>query len=104
VVAAPRTLDEGIDVPDADFGVIVAGSSVLRQKIQRAGRVLRRAPGKQRACVLVLYVEATIDDPRGSGDASFARAMDELGRAHWFSWPVESDGISAFVPKQHARA
>jgi superfamily II DNA or RNA helicase len=40
VIAAPRVLDEGIDVPEADVGVIVAGSRNRRQMIQRMGRII----------------------------------------------------------------
>jgi len=38
--------DEGIDVPDANVGVVLSGTSSRRQFIQRLGRLLRPAPGK----------------------------------------------------------
>ena len=38
-IVSPHTLDEGIDVPDASLAIIVAGTRVKRQSIQRAGRV-----------------------------------------------------------------
>lgn len=38
--------DEGIDIPDANIGIIVAGTSSKRQFIQRLGRLLRPIPGK----------------------------------------------------------
>ena len=41
-VAAPRVLDEGIDVPDANLGVVMSASRTRRQMIQRMGRILRR--------------------------------------------------------------
>ena len=40
-VAAPRVLDEGIDVPDANLGVVMSAGT-RRQMIQRMGRILRR--------------------------------------------------------------
>ncbi len=48
-VVAIRCLDEGIDIPDVRMGFILASSTNPRQFIQRRGRLLRRAPGKDRA-------------------------------------------------------
>lgn len=42
VIATVRTLDEGVDVPEADLGIVLAASRQKRQMIQRMGRVLRR--------------------------------------------------------------
>ena len=53
-LSAPRILDEGIDVPDADLGVVMASNRSRRQMIQRLGRVLRRREGKT-ARFVVLY-------------------------------------------------
>jgi len=49
---AMRCLDEGVDIPDARVGYLLASSSNPRQFIQRRGRLLRRAPGKDRAEIL----------------------------------------------------
>lgn len=46
---AIRCLDEGVDVPATRRAFILASSTNPRQFIQRRGRVLRRAPGKDRA-------------------------------------------------------
>ncbi|SIJ89650.1 Predicted HKD family nuclease [Mycobacteroides abscessus subsp. bolletii] len=51
-LVAMRCLDEGVDIPDARVGYILASSSNPRQFIQRRGRLLRRAPGKERAKIL----------------------------------------------------
>jgi DNA phosphorothioation system restriction enzyme len=50
-LVAIRCLDEGIDIPEARSGFILASTSNPRQFIQRRGRLLRRSPGKQRADV-----------------------------------------------------
>lgn len=65
-LSAPRILDEGIDVPDADLGVVMASNRSRRQMIQRLGRVLRRREGKT-ARFVVLYAEGTVEDPHASG-------------------------------------
>ena len=42
VLIAPQLLDEGIDVPDAEVGINVAGTKTKLQLVQRMGRVLRK--------------------------------------------------------------
>ncbi|MFC8181393.1 DEAD/DEAH box helicase family protein [Rhodococcus sp. NPDC057297] len=51
VLAAMRCLDEGVDIPDAKLGYLLASSTNPRQFIQRRGRLLRRAPGKTHATI-----------------------------------------------------
>jgi DNA phosphorothioation system restriction enzyme len=46
-VVAIRCLDEGIDLPDLRMGFLLASSTNPRQFIQRRGRLLRTAPGKE---------------------------------------------------------
>jgi superfamily II DNA or RNA helicase len=52
VLVAMRCLDEGVDIPDARTGYLLASSSNPRQFIQRRGRLLRLADGKERAEIL----------------------------------------------------
>jgi len=40
-VVTSRVLDEGVDVPDAELGIIVSGTGSGREMIQRLGRLLR---------------------------------------------------------------
>lgn len=47
--------DEGLDIPDANVGILVSGTASRRQFIQRLGRLLRPAPGK----VAILYEVVT---------------------------------------------
>jgi superfamily II DNA or RNA helicase len=57
-LVSARVLNEGIDVPDADVAIIVAGTHGEREHVQRVGRLLRPAPGK-RAVVYELVTMAT---------------------------------------------
>lgn len=50
-----RALDEGMNVPEASVAVLASSTRSIRQRIQRLGRVLRRAPGKGTAIVYTLY-------------------------------------------------
>lgn len=47
VLIAPKMLDEGIDVPDAEIGINVASAKTRLQLVQRMGRILRNRPDKQ---------------------------------------------------------
>ena len=57
-LVSAQVLNEGLDVPDAEIGIIVAGSKGEREHVQRVGRVLRPRPNK-RALVYELVVRAT---------------------------------------------
>jgi len=50
-LVAIRCLDEGIDVPDCRSAYLIASSRNPRQFVQRRGRILRKAPGKEYAKV-----------------------------------------------------
>src|SRR3954447_767037 len=62
-VAAPRVLDEGIDVPDADLGIVMSASRTRRQMIQRMGRILRRKRPGVAARFVIMYAKDTLEDP-----------------------------------------
>ncbi len=57
ILVACRALDEGFDVPAAETGIIVAGTSSVRQWIQRMGRILRKAPSKEYSRIYVVFVD-----------------------------------------------
>lgn len=44
-IVSSQVLDEGIDVPDANVGIIMSGSGSVREFIQRLGRILRPKGG-----------------------------------------------------------
>jgi superfamily II DNA or RNA helicase len=56
-----KALDEGLDVPSVNIGVIVSSSSSIRQKIQRLGRILRIHPNKKKSVVFNIYVRNTTE-------------------------------------------
>lgn len=51
-----RALDEGVDVPAAAIGIILSGTSMERQRLQRLGRLLRKSYPKRIACLYYLFV------------------------------------------------
>ncbi len=53
--------DEGLDIPDADVGIIVSGTGSRRQFIQRLGRLLRPKEGKE-ARLYEVVLKGTADE------------------------------------------
>jgi len=64
-LVAMHCLDEGVDVPSTRTAYILASSSNPRQFIQRRGRILRKAEGKEFA---ILYDLITVPPPPGAMD------------------------------------
>jgi len=59
VLLSVKALDEGLDVPESDVAIIIAGTKTHRQTIQRAGRILRKK--EHPALLYQLYCLDTID-------------------------------------------
>lgn len=76
VLCAPKVLDEGIDVPDADVGVIVAASRSRRQMVQRMGRIVRPNPGGHPSTFFILYMEGTWEDPHQGAHEGFLNEVE----------------------------
>ena len=53
---AIRCLDEGVDIPSAKLGILLASSGNPRQYIQRRGRLLRNYEGKNEAIIYDILV------------------------------------------------
>lgn len=48
-IVAIKCMDEGIDIPTADIGILMASSTNPREYIQRVGRIIRQSPNKMHA-------------------------------------------------------
>jgi superfamily II DNA or RNA helicase len=55
VLISCRALDEGMNVPETTVAVIASSTASQRQRIQRLGRVLRPAKGKDKALIYTLF-------------------------------------------------
>ena len=80
-VVAPRVLDEGIDVPEADVGLVLAAFQSRRQMIQRLGRILRRKEAGHPARLVVAYAKGTREDPAEGGHRDFRREIADVAEA-----------------------
>ena len=58
-VVTSRVLDEGVDVPDAELGIIVSGTGSGRELIQRLGRILRPKQDGRKAKLIELVSKHT---------------------------------------------
>lgn len=47
VVVTSQVLNEGVDVPAANVGIVLSGTGTTRESVQRLGRLLRKQGGKQ---------------------------------------------------------
>lgn len=57
-IVTSKVLDEGVDVPDAELGIIVSGTGSAREFIQRLGRLLRPKPVEGKKAKLIEIVSA----------------------------------------------
>ncbi|MBN1134446.1 MAG: DEAD/DEAH box helicase family protein [Methanosarcinaceae archaeon] len=58
-VVTSKVLDEGIDIPEADVGVILSGTGSVRAFIQRLGRILRMKEGKEAVLYEIVSAETS---------------------------------------------
>lgn len=61
---AVKCLDEGVNIPAAQEAIILASDTSERQFIQRRGRILRKAEGKETATLIDILVVPPIGDER----------------------------------------
>lgn len=73
---AMKCLDEGIDIPSAQYAIFCSSTGNPRQFVQRRGRVLRRSPGKDFAIIYDMIVKPTLDIT--SSDESLKRVEKNI--------------------------
>lgn len=106
VLVAPKMLDEGIDVPDAEIGINVASSKTRLQLVQRMGRILRKRPGKEPVfhhfvALPQAYVDAE-DAFAYQNDLAWIRDTALLLDIPVLQAPDTDDGIAGFRQRSEA--
>jgi superfamily II DNA or RNA helicase len=97
-VAAPRVLDEGIDVPDANLGVVMSASRTRRQMIQRMGRILRRKRPGVAARFVIMFAKDTLEDPANRIDRDgFLDEIERISEATGVFDSEQFDRLDAFL-------
>lgn len=102
-LAAPRVLDEGVDVPEADLAVVTSGTSQERQMIQRLGRVIRKKPDGGAGRLVYLYVQGTIEDP-AMKEEFLPSVLPYARRTGYFDVTGDVEALLAFLSPDDRRA
>jgi superfamily II DNA or RNA helicase len=79
VLIACRALDEGFNVPETEIAIIAAATSSYRQRVQRLGRALRPAKGKEHATVFSIVASP----PEIRRLAEEAENLGEVASVDW---------------------
>ncbi|MHB8125259.1 MAG: DEAD/DEAH box helicase [Desulfitobacteriaceae bacterium] len=62
ILVSCRALDEGLNVPATDIGIIASSTSTNRQRIQRLGRILRQSGKNNTAKLYYLYIGSSNEE------------------------------------------
>ena len=101
VLVSVQTLEEGVDVPDADLAIIVASSKQRRQMVQRMGRVLRRKSDGRDARFIILFVALTDEDPRLGAHETFVEELIDVARDSMIGDLTMAEQLRAFLSPKH---
>lgn len=102
VLTAPRLLDEGIDVPEADLGIIVAANRSQRQMVQRLGRVIRKKADGRPGRLVVLYSKGTVEDPDVQGEEFLGKVLPFARNVEFFGIKTDLNGLQEFLRQAEA--
>ena len=102
ILAAPRLLDEGIDVPEADLGIIVAANRSQRQMVQRLGRVIRKKADGRSGRLVVLYSKGTVEDPDVQGEEFLGKVLPFAQNVDFFDIKQDLDRLQDFLRQAEA--
>jgi superfamily II DNA or RNA helicase len=100
LLAAPRILDEGVDIPAADLAIILASSRSKRQMVQRLGRIVRLKDDRL-ARLAVLFVEDTSEDPQIGHEGFLELVIPAAHSVCRFSHKSQSAAICNFLNSWH---
>lgn len=88
VLASMKCLDEGVDIPRAEYAIFCSSTGNPRQFIQRRGRILRKHPAKHVAVIhdLVIIPDLSVSN-QASDTFRFEKSMvkKELERVMYFA-------------------
>ena len=86
-IVTSKVLNEGLDVPEANIAIVLGGSGSRREHVQRLGRILRPAPGKEALLIEVITKAEQGSSRRRRNDSAFRRLRPDpqgelFGDAH----------------------
>ncbi len=93
-----RVLDEGVDVPDANLGIVMSASRTRRQMIQRMGRILRRKQPRIAARFVIMFAKDTLEDPASRVERDgFLDEIERISEATGVFDGARFDTLDAFL-------
>ena len=97
-------LDEGIDVPDANLGIVMSASRTRRQMIQRMGRILRRKRAGVAARFVIMFAKDTLEDPANRIERDgFLDEIERISEATGVFDSAHFDELDAFLAAPGSR-
>lgn len=78
ILVCCRALDEGMNVPETSIAVMASSTASHRQRIQRLGRILRPAKGKEHSTVYTLYATGEEEARLEAEEAALEGVADTL--------------------------
>jgi superfamily II DNA or RNA helicase len=101
VLLAIKCLDEGVDIPSARVGIILASSGNPREFIQRRGRLMRRFPGKAKASIYDFVVAPSSLPGRPASNQEIEIFRKELLRTDEFAEDaLNADEVNRIITKK----
>ncbi|MCG7630895.1 DEAD/DEAH box helicase [Gordonia McavH-238-E] len=82
LLATNRLMDEGVSVPTAQVGVVLASARSRAQMLQRMGRVIHPTDWVGRTAFVLVYVNATVEDPDLGGLEGHATDLMAIAAKH----------------------
>ena len=62
ILLTARVAEEGLDAPESEVGLLLAGAKTTRQNVQRLGRLLRPSRPGKKARLYVIFASRTTDE------------------------------------------
>jgi hypothetical protein len=94
-------LDEGVDVPDANLGIVMSASRTRRQMIQRMGRILRRKQPGVAARFVIMFAKDTLEDPTSRTERDgFLDEIERISHAQAVFDTAHTDVLDAFLAER----
>lgn len=100
VLLSCRALDEGLNVPETDIGIIMSSTGSVRQRIQRIGRVLRKNGGNPVKSIYYLYIGSYYDYVE-EHEAIPNTSHDNYSRKSDLRYTFSENGCSDFISDEY---
>ncbi|MEZ0446544.1 helicase-related protein [Cellulomonas sp. ICMP 17802] len=96
-LAAPKVIEEGVELPAVDVVVVLAGSRSARQAVQRMSPILRPTQADRLPAAVVVYARDTVEDPSsGHAEGHLEDLASVATEVHTFAPDSSAAAIAAW--------